>query len=86
MFAQIRRLTASSAFAGEVPKEARLFYKGDKQLMFDTHAEVFTRLTGERRILLFDYRQRDPVTDNVYVTDITDACDQMDAGETIETT
>ena len=60
------------AFAGKQTEEERLFYRGNKQLMFDTHVEAFTEPDGAKRYLLFDYRQRDPVTENVIVTDITD--------------
>ena len=60
------------AFAKEQSEADRLFYRGNKQLMFETHVEAFTEMTGEKRYLLFDYRERDPVTENVKVTDITD--------------
>ena len=59
-------------FAAEQAEEVRSFYRGNKQLMFDTHIEAVTGPSGERRYLLFDYRMRDPVTGNVKVTDISD--------------
>lgn len=60
------------AFAGEEVMIKHLpEFSGNRQLQYDTHAEAFEELLGEYRVLLFDYRKRDPVTGNVEVTDIT---------------
>ncbi len=67
------------AFAGEQDTKIHAYFKGDKQLMHFAHAEYFKELTGEGRVLLFDYRKRDPVTDNVHVEDITDQTERKKA-------
>lgn len=44
----------------------------EKRLRYDFHGEAFTVLFGKPVVCLFDYRNRNPVTGNVQVTDITE--------------
>ncbi|MCR5268874.1 MAG: DUF4080 domain-containing protein [Lachnospiraceae bacterium] len=59
-------------FAGEEAKEAADYYRGNRQLMFDTHVEKLLGPDGKKRLYLFDYRDRDPVTGNAVISDITE--------------
>ena len=41
-----------------------------KQLANMTHIEVFTQISEEKKVLLYDYRRRNPVTKEAAMTEI----------------